>query len=292
VYCLEELMMFRPVFSSPRTLTAGVLLSLALIGTSGVVRAEDDTKPTDDPFQAAIKRMERMLDQMEKRGALAFPDGFGPMARLRSAPGDGRLGVEVAKPSPALADQLDLPEGEGLVVRAVKPDSAAAKAGVKEHDILLELNGQPVPDEASKFAKLVAKAEAKKPMKAVVMRKGRKQTLEGLTLPEAKPAERAELPDFRFPEDFRRLLPVGVGNGNVTTLTRHDDTFTATQKDARGTVTVRGKVADGKASVEKVTVDDGDQKKTYDSVDAVPAEQRERVNKLLRMAEGGRVQKE
>jgi membrane-associated protease RseP (regulator of RpoE activity) len=289
-------MMFRPVFSSLRTLTAGVLFSLALIGTPGVAWADEDTKkPADDPFQAAIKRMERMFDQMEKRGALAFPDGFGPAARLRSAHGEGRLGVEVTKPSAALADQLDLPKGEGLVVRAVKPNSAADKAGLKEHDILLEFNGQPVPDEASNFAKLVAKAEAKKPTKAVVMRKGRKTTLEGLTLPEAKPAERAELPalpDFRFPEDFRRLLPVGVGDGNVTTLTRHDDAFTATQKDARGTVSVRGKVADGKASVEKVTVDDGDQKKSYESVDAVPADQRERVKQLLRMAEGGRVQKE
>jgi len=203
--------------------------------------------------------------------------------------------VEVAKPGPALIDQLDLPKGEGLVVHAVKPDSPAAKAGLKENDILLEFNGQPVPDEASKFAKLVAKVEAKKPMKAVVMRKGRKQTLEGLTLPEAKPAERAELPalpDFRFPDDFRRLVPGGVADGNVLTLTRHDDGFTATQKDAKGTVTVRGKVADAKASVEKVTIDDGDQKKTYDSVDAVPAEQRERVKHLLKMAEGGRVQKE
>jgi len=288
--------MLRPVLSSLGALTAGVLLSLALIGTPGVTRADDDTKkPADDHFQEAIKRMERMFEQMEKRGALAFPDGFGPAARLRTTTGQPRLGGEVSTPSAALADQLDLPKGQGLVVRGVKPNSPADKAGLKENDILLELNGQPVPDQVGEFVKLVAKVEAKKPTKAVVMRKGRKQTLEGLTLPEAKPAERAEraaLPDFRLPEDFRRLLPVGVGDADVTTLTRHDDGFTATHKDGKGTVSVRGKVADGKASVEKVTIDDGDKKKTYDSVDAVPAAQRDRVNQLLRMAEGGRVQKE
>jgi len=38
-------------------------------------------------------------------------------------------------------------------------------------------------------------------------------------LPEAKPAARAELPalpDFRLSDDFRGLLPGGLGHGNAT----------------------------------------------------------------------------
>jgi len=170
--------MIRSVLSAMGALTAGALFSLALIGTSGVARADDEKKPHNEQFQDAMKRMEQMFEQMERRGA--FPDGFGPAMRLRANAGQPRLGVEVSTPSAALADQLDLPKGQGLVVRAVKPDSPAAKAGLKEHDILLELNGQPVPDRAVAFVKLVAKVEANKPTKAVVMRKGRKTTVEGL----------------------------------------------------------------------------------------------------------------
>src|SRR5262245_12481365 len=105
--CLEEMVMFRSVLYVLGSLTAGGLLSLALIGAPGVARADDDKKPQPESFQDAIKRMERMIEQMEKRGALAFPDGFGPAARLRATAGQPRLGVEVSSPSAALADQLD-----------------------------------------------------------------------------------------------------------------------------------------------------------------------------------------
>ncbi len=50
------------------------------------------------------------------------------------------MAVEPA--GPALASQLRLPEGQGLVVTLVEPDSPAARAGLKRHDVLTKIDDQ------------------------------------------------------------------------------------------------------------------------------------------------------
>lgn len=52
------------------------------------------------------------------------------------------LGVEAVPASGALAAQLRLPEGHGLVVQYVVPDSPAAAAGLARFDVLLKLDDQ------------------------------------------------------------------------------------------------------------------------------------------------------
>jgi serine protease Do len=52
------------------------------------------------------------------------------------------MGVAVVRAGPALAAQLRLPDGQGLVVDFVEPDSPAAKAGLEKHDLLLKLDDQ------------------------------------------------------------------------------------------------------------------------------------------------------
>src|SRR5262249_56259269 len=85
-------------------------------------------------------------------------------------------------PSEVLIEQLNLPPGQGQLIATVFPDSPAMKAGLKRADILLELDGKPV----SKVpAELVTALEAIKPdvpVDAVVLRKGAKTTVKGLTL--------------------------------------------------------------------------------------------------------------
>jgi hypothetical protein len=108
-----------------------------------------------------------------------------PRGRKAATNEEGRFGAHLRKPGAALADQLDLPEDEGLVVEKLTAHSAAAKAGIKRHDILLELDGKAVASDLAQFAKLVAAIKPKKPVKAVVLRKGKKETIKGLTLPEA-----------------------------------------------------------------------------------------------------------
>ena len=65
----------------------------------------------------------------------------------------GFLGISPANLPPALGNQLDVPVIEGLLVVRVVPDSPAAKAGLQEEDVIVELGDEPIRNtgELSKF---------------------------------------------------------------------------------------------------------------------------------------------
>ncbi len=52
------------------------------------------------------------------------------------------LGVYTTRISPTLSAQLKLPTGMGLTIRHIVPNSPAAEAGLKEHDILRKFENQ------------------------------------------------------------------------------------------------------------------------------------------------------
>ncbi len=52
------------------------------------------------------------------------------------------LGVTASRLSPAMNSQLKLPEGLGLLVTHIAPESPAAEAGIREHDVLHKLDDQ------------------------------------------------------------------------------------------------------------------------------------------------------
>jgi S1-C subfamily serine protease len=57
----------------------------------------------------------------------------------------GKLGIGVAPLTPELASQLGLRSGtQGLVVSSVDPSGPAAQAGLREGDVIQEVNRQPV----------------------------------------------------------------------------------------------------------------------------------------------------
>jgi serine protease Do len=58
----------------------------------------------------------------------------------------GRLGVQVQNIDQSLADSFKLNSPAGALVAKVEPGSAAADAGVKPGDVILEYNGTPVKD--------------------------------------------------------------------------------------------------------------------------------------------------
>ena len=149
---------------------------------------------------------QKRIEEMQKRGGfggpLMVPPGFqqaNPFARFNQ--GHARLGVVLEKPSPAMIDQLDLPKDQGVVLGDVTPDSAATKAGLKPHDILLELGGKPVSNDPNEFRKQVSEIKANTPVDAVILRKGKKESVKGISLPEAK-AEQPGLPGFGGGIDF------------------------------------------------------------------------------------------
>ena len=66
----------------------------------------------------------------------------------------GRLGIEMADLTPELATKLGAGSLEGAVVAAVQPDSPAHKAGLRERDVVVALNGRPIRNAAELRARL------------------------------------------------------------------------------------------------------------------------------------------
>jgi hypothetical protein len=116
------------------------------------------------------------------------PPKADPAADLIGGYDDSRLGAFVEEPYDALVDQLSLPRDQGLVVGPLQASGPAAKAGVKENDVLLRLDGKTVPSDARAFARLLEGIKADATVSALVLRKGKEETIEALTLPAAKPA--------------------------------------------------------------------------------------------------------
>jgi membrane-associated protease RseP (regulator of RpoE activity) len=255
-----------------------------------------------DQLKEMKKRMAEMRKQMREMrrqggigGLPAFPrmpmmpalPNFPGMGRPEAAPmSEMRMGAHLTRPSATLEDQLDLPRDQGLVLTEVGANSAAAKAGLKKHDILLELNGKPVSSKLDEFAKQLKEVKPSTPVDVVVMRKGKKETIKGLTLPEAKvsPPVPGRLPAFpNFPGGQGNFNPPAFGGGvnQSTTVERNNDQFTITNKSDGVKIVVKGKVEDGKPNVSEVAIESDSKTKTYDSLDKVPAEYKEKVEKLI-----------
>ena len=236
--------------------------------------------------------------------ALQQQRGFGRLPGVRALPGtgrtpashEGRLGAMVEMPTPTLVDQLDLPKEQGIVVNDVLPDSAAAKAGLKAHDILLEMDGKAVPSKLDDFVKQLDDIKPNTPVDAVVLRKGRKETVKGISLPEMP----KDVPNpARNARGARRnpLLPalpnVGPRRGVSMTMSRTDDQVSARYQDGGLLLTLAGNVEDGKVKVESISVKDGNAAaQKYESVDKVPEQYRDQAKKLIEAAQKGSVRVE
>ena len=86
------------------------------------------------------------------------------------------LGVGVAEIDASRAKALNLKEVRGVEVKSVDPDSPAAKAGLKEADVVLEYNGQRI-EGATQFMRLVQETPVDRQVKLEVWRNGANQTL-------------------------------------------------------------------------------------------------------------------
>jgi serine protease Do len=86
------------------------------------------------------------------------------------------LGIGVADITAERAKALNLKEDRGAEVTSVEDDSPAAKAGLKEGDVILEFNGQAVQGQAQ-LARLVQETPAGRQGKLLISRGGATQTL-------------------------------------------------------------------------------------------------------------------
>jgi len=88
----------------------------------------------------------------------------------------GYLGIGGLDISPERAKALNLKEERGVEVSSLAEEGPAAKAGVKQGDVVLEFNGQPVQGTAQ-FQRLVRETPVGRQVKITVWRGGAAQTL-------------------------------------------------------------------------------------------------------------------
>jgi serine protease Do len=88
----------------------------------------------------------------------------------------GYLGIGGLDINPERAKALNLKEERGVEVSSLAADGPASKAGIKEGDVVLEFNGQPVEGTAQ-FQRLVRETPVGRQVKITVWRAGAAQTL-------------------------------------------------------------------------------------------------------------------
>jgi serine protease Do len=90
--------------------------------------------------------------------------------------GPSWLGVETQEVTAEKAKELKLPAERGVVVADVTKDSPAAKAGLKEKDVITEVNAQRV-EGAAQFRRMIHEIPAGRTAQLTVWRDGRAQSL-------------------------------------------------------------------------------------------------------------------
>jgi len=90
--------------------------------------------------------------------------------------GSSWLGVEIQEVTADNAKELKLSAERGVVLGKIVQDSPAAKAGLKENDVVTEINGQRV-EGATQFRRMIHEIPPGRGIQLTVWRNGRAQTI-------------------------------------------------------------------------------------------------------------------
>jgi serine protease Do len=102
----------------------------------------------------------------------------------------GYLGLYPQDVTPALAKEFGLSKPGGALVSGLKPDAPAARAGLRNGDVILELNGQPI-ESANDLRLRISQTAPGSSVKLEVSRGGKTQNMD-VTLAELPPDKSAE----------------------------------------------------------------------------------------------------
>ena len=123
---------------------------------------------------------------------------------LRGEASRGYLGVGVAELTDDRVKALKLKDDRGLEVKRIDENSPAAKAGLKENDVILEVNGKPVEGNAQ-FRFLIAEMAPGTKVNLRIWRNGAKQTMSA-TL-DSRPVDLFILGGPNFPDGALPPMP-------------------------------------------------------------------------------------
>ncbi len=249
-------------------------------GREGIEKARDEYKKAMEP---ELKKADdarpalppqRMVPQFQLQGLEAFPFAGGDLfmpgldmgfrnPRLNSV--QLRLGVKLEKPSTTLVDQLELPANVGIVVLDVMRGMPAEKSGLKPNDILLQWAGKDVQSNVEEFQQMIATAKGGEKIDAVVLRKGKKVTVNGIELPEVK----------KIVPPAPALNQVSIQIDNTSAEIR------ATTDGVRYEIT--GVTEGETVTPSKIVIVDGDETLKFETIAKVPEKYKATVEGLVKL---------
>jgi len=150
-------------------------------------------------MRAAIQEAQEQQREMERTPEADEPD---TMVFLGDE-GTSWLGVESQEVTSDKAKELRLPAERGVLLGRIVPDSPAAKAGLKDKDVITEINGQRVEGEAQ-FRRMIHEIPAGRSAQFTVWRDGKAQSI-NVTL--GKSEERGNMWFKTAPRAFSFQLP-------------------------------------------------------------------------------------
>lgn len=150
--------------------------------------------------ERAPAQAERDLRQVE---GLPGEDQDDDVQVLLGDAGASWLGVETQEVTSDKAKELKLPAERGVLLERIVPDSPAAKGGLKENDVVTEINGQRLEGTAQ-FRRMIHEIPAGRAAQFTVWRDGRTQTI-SVTL--GKSEERGNVWFRTAPRDFSFQFP-------------------------------------------------------------------------------------
>lgn len=139
----------------------------------------------DGPKLHVLKDLEKLKDLHLKglQKELELPMRF-DLKTAREKPA-AFLGVEAMPVDDSLAAQLGLKEDAGVLVGHVVDDSPAEKAGLKEHDVIVKLDGEKVQGTKDFVKRIQARKQGDK-VKLELLRGGKTQEVEATLSKQAK----------------------------------------------------------------------------------------------------------
>jgi len=168
-------------------LICGVWLAVGMAVSPAGAQMTDDQKKAVEDARRALKDAARVAREAQRNVFIQRTGG-------------SFLGIGVAEIDAERAKALNLREERGVEVKSVEPESPAAKAGLKEGDVVLEYNGQRV-EGTEQFIRLVRETPPGRQAKLLIWRGGATQTIVA-TLAKRKPGFA-----FAGPEGFEFHMP-------------------------------------------------------------------------------------
>jgi len=132
------------------------------------------TDPLDNEVYVVVNELGDADTLVQQVDGTKFADDDNLQVFMGS--GGGWLGVGVSEVSVDKMKALKLPEERGALLGKIVPDSPAAKAGLKENDVVLEINGQRI-EGTEQFRRIVREIPAGRTANLTVWRDGRSQNI-------------------------------------------------------------------------------------------------------------------